>query len=76
MSCILVHTVKIMLFGRFPGTAFGNEGLDTRKGESLIDAGHIHYVTFRALKLLAKEAGFKQELKVGIGGCNTKKLHD
>lgn len=56
-----------LLAGRFPGTAFGNEGLDTRENERLIDAGHIHYFTFRSLRLLAEEVDLELVVKRGIG---------
>jgi SAM-dependent methyltransferase len=56
-----------LLIGRFPSTAAPNEGIDTRNNEQLLDGGHVHYFTFRMLKLLLEESGFIGFRKFGIG---------
>ena len=70
---ILVYTPNIakwtrrlkLLFGFFPATGSCDEGFLTydRKPVNLHDDGHLHYFTFRALKILLKEKAGFQEIK-------------
>ncbi len=53
-----------LLFGRFPSTSSDNEGLG---GELMFDGGHLHYFTFRSLKLLLKRSGFEIIKSNGYG---------
>lgn len=53
-----------LLLGRFPGTSQPNEGLGS---DLLFDGGHLHYFTFRSLRLLLERAGFRIEQAVGYG---------
>lgn len=45
----------LLLAGRFPSTSQANEGLGS---DVLFDGGHLHYFTFRSLRLLLERAGF------------------
>lgn len=54
----------LLLLGRFPSTSQSNEGLGS---DILFDGGHLHYFTFRSLKLLLKRAGFQVEEAIGYG---------
>ena len=54
----------LLLLGRFPSTSQPNEGLGS---DVLFDGGHLHYFTFRSLRLLLTRAGFKVERSVGYG---------
>ena len=53
-----------LLLGRFPGTSQPNEGLGS---DLLFDGGHLHYFTFRSLRLLLERAGFRIDREVGYG---------
>jgi SAM-dependent methyltransferase len=60
-----------LLFGRFPATSQRNEGLGS---DLLFDGGHLHYFTYRSLRLLLDRSGFRIERKMGFGRFG--KLHD
>lgn len=60
-----------ILRGRAPNTAIPwlpNEGFarDPRQ-TPLLDAGHVHYFTFRQVEILYEIAGFKPEIRLGVG---------
>lgn len=60
-----------ILRGRAPNTALPwlpNEGFakDPRK-TPLLDAGHVHYFSFRQVEILYEIAGFKPEQRLGVG---------
>ena len=46
----------LLLLGRFPSTSQPNEG---HGSDILFDGGHLHYFTYRSLRLLLKRAGFQ-----------------
>ncbi len=54
----------LLMAGRFPSTSQTNEGLGSN---ILFDGGHLHYFTFRSLRLLLEKFGFKMVKKVGYG---------
>lgn len=54
----------LLLIGRFPSTSQNNEGLGS---DVLFDGGHLHYFTFRSLRLLLTRAGFEIESAIGFG---------
>jgi len=54
----------LLLCGRFPSTSQPNEGFGS---DVLYDGGHLHYFTFRALRLLLERAGFVVEQSIGYG---------
>jgi ubiquinone/menaquinone biosynthesis C-methylase UbiE len=54
----------LLMAGRFPSTSQTNEGLGS---DILFDGGHLHYFTFRSLRLLLEKFGFKMVKKVGYG---------
>lgn len=54
----------LLCLGRFPSTSQPNEGLGS---DILFDGGHLHYLTFRSLRLLLMKAGFVVEKKIGYG---------
>lgn len=54
----------LLLMGRFPSTSQPNEGLGS---DILFDGGHLHYFTFRSLRLLLERAGFVVEQAIGFG---------
>lgn len=59
--------VKLAL-GQFPSTASTNEGLTTYEGEpaDLHDEGHLHYFTYRSLRLMLTErCGFSRVEELG-----------
>jgi len=54
--------------GRFPSTGSQNEGLTTYTGEpsDLYDEGHLHYFTYRSLRLmLTQRCGFSRVEEMG-----------
>lgn len=54
----------LLLIGRFPSTSQKNEGLGS---DVLFDGGHLHYFTFRSLRLLLERAGFEMVRSMGFG---------
>ena len=60
-----------MLLGRAPNTAlpwYPNEGFAADPGQTiLLDAGHLHYFTYRQVEILYQIAGFRPERRLGIG---------
>lgn len=54
----------LLLLGRFPSTSQPNEGIGS---DILYDGGHLHYFTFRALRIILEKAGFEMLRKVGYG---------
>ena len=54
----------LLLMGRFPSTSQPNEGIGS---DILYDGGHLHYFTFRALRIILERAGFVMLRKVGYG---------
>lgn len=61
----------LLLLGRFPSTSQPNEGLGS---DLLFDGGHLHYFTFRSLRLLLQREGFVVESESGFGRFG--RLHD
>lgn len=54
----------LLCLGRFPSTSQPNEGIGS---EILFDGGHLHYFTFRSLRLVLEKAGFSMTKKIGYG---------
>jgi hypothetical protein len=54
----------LLALGRFPSTSQPNEGVDS---EILFDGGHLHYFTFRFLRLVLEKKGFEVLRRVGFG---------
>lgn len=54
----------MLLLGRFPSTSQPNEGLGS---DVLFDGGHLHYFTFRSLRLVLERAGFSMVRSMGFG---------
>lgn len=54
----------MLLLGRFPSTSQPNEGLGS---DVLFDGGHLHYFTYRSLRLLLERSGFSVESRIGYG---------
>lgn len=54
----------LLLFGRFPSTSQPNEGIGS---DVLFDGGHLHYFTYRSLRLVLQRAGFRPIRRVGYG---------
>lgn len=54
----------LLALGRFPSTSQPNEGLGS---DVLFDGGHLHYFTFRSLRLLLERAGFEMVRPMGFG---------
>lgn len=54
----------LLLLGRFPSTSQPNEGLGS---DILFDGGHLHYFTYRSLRLVLERAGLKMEQAIGYG---------
>lgn len=54
----------ILALGRFPSTSQPNEGLGS---DVLFDGGHLHYFTYRSLRLLLERAGFQMVRPMGFG---------
>lgn len=54
----------LLMFGRFPSTSQPNEGLGS---DILFDGGHLHYFTFRSLRMLLEKFGFRMVRKIGYG---------
>lgn len=54
----------VLALGRFPSTSQPNEGLGS---DVLFDGGHLHYFTYRSLRLLLERAGFEMVRSMGFG---------
>lgn len=54
----------LLMIGRFPSTSQTNEGLGS---DILFDGGHLHYFTFRSLRLLLNRFGFRIVKEMGFG---------
>ena len=54
----------LLMIGRFPSTSQPNEGIGS---DILYDGGHLHYFTFRSLRLLLQRAGFVMQKMMGYG---------
>lgn len=54
----------LLMMGRFPSTSQKNEGIGS---DILFDGGHLHYFTFRSLRIVLEKAGFVMERKIGYG---------
>jgi len=54
----------ILCLGRFPSTSQPNEGIGS---DFLFDGGHLHYFTYRALRLVLEKSSFEMEKKIGYG---------
>ncbi len=54
----------VLMLGRFPSTSQPNEGLGS---DVLFDGGHLHYFTFRSLRLVLERAGFEMVRPMGFG---------
>lgn len=54
----------LLLAGRFPSTSQPNEGLGS---DILFDGGHLHYFTYRSLRLLLEREGFRITSTLGFG---------
>lgn len=54
----------LLCIGRFPSTSQPNEGIGS---DILYDGGHLHYFTFRALRIVLQRAGFVMTRKMGYG---------
>ncbi len=61
----------LLLIGRFPSTSQPNEGIGS---DILFDGGHLHYFTYRSLRIVLEKAGFQMVKKMGYGKLG--KLHD
>lgn len=57
----------VLLFGKFPSTSAGNEGLNVRMKGELFDGGHLHYFTFSLLRKLLQKYGYSQIEQYGFG---------
>lgn len=60
-----------LLAGRFPSTSQANEG---HGSDVLFDGGHLHYFTYRSLRLLLQRSGFVVTREIGFGPLG--RLHD
>lgn len=54
----------LLALGRFPSTSQPNEGIGS---DILFDGGHLHYFTYRSLKIVLEKAGFEVVRKIGYG---------
>lgn len=54
----------LLCLGRFPATSQPNEGIGS---DILYDGGHLHYFTFRSLRIILQNAGFSMIRKIGYG---------
>ena len=61
----------LLLLGRFPSTSQKNEGIGS---DILFDGGHLHYFTYRSLRIVLEKAGFVMEKKIGYGKFG--RIHD
>lgn len=53
-----------LLGGRFPSTSQPNEGIGD---DILFDGGHLHYFTYRSLRIVLERAGFSMLNRIGFG---------
>lgn len=53
-----------LLAGRFPSTSQPNEG---NGSDVMFDGGHLHYFTYRSLRIVLEKAGFSPEYRIGYG---------
>jgi SAM-dependent methyltransferase len=53
-----------LLGGRFPSTSQPNEGIGN---DVLFDGGHLHYFTYRSLRIVLERAGFSTLQRIGFG---------
>jgi hypothetical protein len=60
----LCETRAQLLAGRFPSTSQPNEGLGS---DILFDGGHLHYFTYRSLRLLLERGGFRMVSRQAYG---------
>lgn len=71
-GCLVINTPNIafikkrlvLALGRFPSTSQPNEGLGS---DVLFDGGHLHYFTYRSLRLVLERAGFQMVRPMGFG---------
>jgi ubiquinone/menaquinone biosynthesis C-methylase UbiE len=61
----------LLLVGRFPSTSQPNEGISD---DILFDGGHLHYFTFRSLRLVLTNVDFTIEKECGYGPLG--RIHD
>ena len=54
----------LLMLGFFPSTSEPNEGIGN---DPLFDGGHLHYFTYRSLRLVLERAGFKMVKKTAYG---------
>ena len=54
----------LLLLGFFPSTSEPNEGIGN---DALFDGGHLHYFTYRSLRLVLERAGFVMVKKTAYG---------
>lgn len=54
----------LLMLGRFPSTSQPNEGVGD---DILFDGGHLHYFTYRSLRIILERAGFEVVRKIGYG---------
>lgn len=54
----------LLCLGRFPSTSQPNEGIGS---DILYDGGHLHYFTYRSLRIILERSGFKLVKKIGYG---------
>ena len=54
----------LLMLGFFPSTSQPNEGIGD---DSMFDGGHLHYFTYRSLKLVLERAGFQMVEKIAYG---------
>lgn len=54
----------ILAFGKFPSTSQPNEGIGDAP---LFDGGHLHYFTYRSLRLVLERTGFQIIRRMGFG---------
>lgn len=60
-----------LLRGKFPSTSQPNEG---HGSDVLFDGGHLHYFTYRSLRILLQRSGFSIIQEIGFGPFG--RLHD
>ncbi|WP_445367263.1 class I SAM-dependent methyltransferase [Methylomonas sp. BW4-1] len=54
----------LLMLGRFPSTSQPNEGVGD---DILFDGGHLHYFTYRSLRIILERVGFEMVNKIGYG---------